>query len=330
MQLKWGIVGTGRICQDFCLALLTCDPHEHVIVAASSRDKTQADNFVRDFELGDQVRTYGSQEELFNDANVDIVYIGTIEQVHRDLCIKALTNNKHVLCEKPLAMNEAEVQDIVDTARKTKKFMMEAIWSRFFPIYDNLRDAVKQIGTVTYVECTFCVTGLVSFGIWSLLMAIGCYPVQAALIAFDHEEPVSIVASGHTREHQGEKTDSMATITLLFKNNRMAVLNCLGQDIGAINSLTIHGTEGVISLPTHFWCPTQIVLPNGHHIDHDLPETLKKTNYTHSAGLRYEAMACRDQIMNGKSEHPFMTLENSLQIARIIEQARKQILAAKH
>jgi hypothetical protein len=56
---------------------------------------------------------------------------------------------------------------------------------------------------------------------------------------------------------------------------------------------------------------------------------MKNTHYTNSAGLRYEAIACREQIMNGKSEHPLMTLENSLQIARIIEEAQKQILASK-
>jgi hypothetical protein len=88
--------------------------------------------------------------------------------------------------------------------------------------------------------------------------------------------------------------------------------------------------SGVISLPTHFWCPTRIILPNGHQVDHPLPETMKTTNYTNSAGLRYEAMACRDQIMKGENEHPFMTLENSLQIARIVEEVRKQVLASNH
>jgi dihydrodiol dehydrogenase / D-xylose 1-dehydrogenase (NADP) len=148
MQLKWGIVGTGKICEDFCLALLTCDSHEHAIVAVGSREKKKADEFVKKFNLGDQVRTYGSQEEIFQDSNVDIAYIGTIEHFHRDLCIKALNHDKHVLCEKPLAMNTGEVEEIIDAARKTKKFMMEAIWSRFFPIYDSLREAVKQIGKV--------------------------------------------------------------------------------------------------------------------------------------------------------------------------------------
>ena len=86
---------------------------------------------------------------------------------------------------------------------------------------------------------------------------------------------------------------------------------------------------GVVSLPTHFWCPTKMILPNGNQVEYKLPETLKPTNYTNSAGLRYEAIACREQIMNGQTEHPFMTLENSLQIARIIEEAQKQILASK-
>jgi len=75
-------------------------------------------------------------------------------------------------------------------------------------------------------------------------MGIGCYPLQAALIAFNHEEPESIVATGFTREFQGQLTDTTGTIILLFKNNRMAVLNCLGEDMEAIHSLKIHGTEG--------------------------------------------------------------------------------------
>lgn len=56
---------------------------------------------------------------------------------------------------------------------------------------------------------------------------------------------------------------------------------------------------------------------------------MKDTNFTHSAGLRYEAIACREQILQGQSEHPYMTLENSLQIARIIERAREQIGSSK-
>lgn len=155
MQLRWGIIGTGRICQDFCLALLTCSADEHRIVAVGARTKAQSEKFVQDFSLGDDVRVYGTQEDVYRDENVDIVYIGTIEQFHRKLTIEALENEKHVLCEKPLAMNEDEVKQMIETARRKKKFFMEAIWSRFFPIYDHLRDAVKQIGTVKNVFFLF-------------------------------------------------------------------------------------------------------------------------------------------------------------------------------
>jgi hypothetical protein len=87
---------------------------------------------------------------------------------------------------------------------------------------------------------------------------------------------------------------------------------------------------GTIRLPDHFWCPTQIRLVNGQIIQSPLPETMKATNYDHSAGLCYEAMACREQIINGNTEHPFMTHEHSLQIARIVQMARTQILACVH
>jgi predicted dehydrogenase len=89
------------------------------------------------------------------------------------------------------------------------------------------------------------VRGLIAAGIWSILMAIGCYPIQAALLAFDHEEPVSVIASGQTQIFQGELTDRMATVTLVFKNGRMAVLNCHGEDIESVSSLTIYGTQGI-------------------------------------------------------------------------------------
>jgi predicted dehydrogenase len=101
---------------------------------------------------------------------------------------------------------------------------------------------------VTFVECTFNVRGLTSGGFRSALMSIGCYPIQAALIAFNHEEPKSIVATGFKGEFQGKLTDRMVIIILKYSNNRLAVLNCLGEDIESINSLKIHGTKGKMKM----------------------------------------------------------------------------------
>lgn len=97
------------------------------------------------------------------------------------------------------------------------------------------------------MECTFNVRALNTNGRMSMLMAIGCYPIQAALIAFNHEEPESVVATGHTKEFQGKWNETAVSLTLKYSNGRLAVLNCLGEDIESINSLKVHGTKGEIS-----------------------------------------------------------------------------------
>jgi len=323
MQLKWAIIGTGNICRDFAIAMSTCDPAEHQIVAVGSRDENKAQKFAADFKIP---KSYGTYEAAMLDPNVDIVYIGTIEQIHRDLCLKAFQAKRHVLCEKPLGMNSREVEEINAAAKKSGKFFLEAMWSRFFPVYDDLREAVKNIGTVMFVDCTFCVP---NFGdkIWSILMSIGCYPLQAALLAFQHEQPEKVIASGHVRKlENGELSDSTANITLLFKNNRMAVLNIIGTDMDEINSLRIYGSKGTIEIPNYFWNASEIKLPTGEVIVKPLPVAEKPTYFARSVGLRYEAIACREYIMAGKTEHPFMTQEHSLMFAKIIEEARRQIL----
>lgn len=75
-------------------------------------------------------------------------------------------------------------------------------------------------------------------------MCIGCYPIQAALLAFNHEEPEAVVATGSTREYQGKQNDTVFSIVLKYSNNRQAVLNCLGENIDWISSLRIYGTKG--------------------------------------------------------------------------------------
>ncbi|CAF1563017.1 unnamed protein product, partial [Didymodactylos carnosus] len=297
---------------------------EHSVVAVGSRKQEQADKFATEFKIP---QSYGSYTACMSDANVDIVYIGTIEQLHRDLCLTAFQANKHVLCEKPLGMNSAEVEEILSTAKKSKVFFMEAIWSRFVPIYDDLREALKEIGTVTLVDCTICVPDLAK-NCYSLIMASGIYPIQVALLAFNHEEPEKIIASGHTKKNiDDEISDSMSTITLLYKKNRMAVLTNVGEDIEAVGSLKVYGTKGVISIPKCIWCPTELNMSGANTIVKPLPALEKATNFMNSVGLRYEAIAVREAILCGKTEHSYMKYEHSLLISKIMDETRRQIIA---
>ena len=136
MTLNWGIACTGLICQDFATALDTLESDQHVLRAVAARKLEDAAKFAQRFNM---VAHYDSYDALFADPDVDIVYVGSIIPAHKDLCIRALKAGKHVLCEKTMCVNGAEQEEILDTARVEKRFFMEAIWTRFFPIIDRLR-----------------------------------------------------------------------------------------------------------------------------------------------------------------------------------------------
>lgn len=133
----------------------------------------------------------------------DIVYIGAQNPQHLEIAMLMLEHGKHVLCEKPLCMNEKEVQRLIKYAEIKKLFLMEAIWSRFFPSYQYLRRQIDSgnLGTIEAVN--------VSFGFeledvdrmtkknqgGGTILDLGVYTVQLAQWAFG-EPPKSIKATG--------------------------------------------------------------------------------------------------------------------------------------
>lgn len=154
MPLNWGIASAGKICHDFVNALGTLSDNDHKAVAVAARDLKRAEEFAK---LHDIEKHYGSYEELAQDENVKVVYIGVLNPQHYSVAMLMLENGKHVLCEKPLCMNEKEVKKLIAYAERKKLFLMEAIWSRFFPSYAYLQKQIKNgmLGEIQEVHCTF-------------------------------------------------------------------------------------------------------------------------------------------------------------------------------
>lgn len=121
-EAKWGIVSTGLIAEDFAKAITTWKVPTQQIVAVSARNLDEAKKFAGQFEIP---AYYDSYEKLFADPNVNVIYIGSVNQTHRDLCLKAIEAGKHVLCEKPMAINRAEQEEVLKAAEKKKIFFME-------------------------------------------------------------------------------------------------------------------------------------------------------------------------------------------------------------
>ena len=92
------------------------------IVAVAGRSLERAKEFAARFSVA---KAYGSYEQLAQDSDVDIVYVGTINSAHYDCCMKMFKYNKHVLCEKPLTLNAIQTRQLIEAARSKKLFLME-------------------------------------------------------------------------------------------------------------------------------------------------------------------------------------------------------------
>ncbi|PPJ58020.1 hypothetical protein CBER1_03830 [Cercospora berteroae] len=156
-QLKWGILATGGIAETFSRDLWV-NPEtrgvkdiEHVVVAAassSSADRAQA--FLKEVRAPETAKAYGSYQELVNDPNVDIIYVATPHSHHYQNVRLALEAGKNVLCEKAFTTNAKQLEILVNIAKEKNLFLMEAVWTRYFPLSIYVRDTIKsgKLGTV--------------------------------------------------------------------------------------------------------------------------------------------------------------------------------------
>ncbi|WP_158977629.1 Gfo/Idh/MocA family protein [Cellulophaga sp. L1A9] len=156
-KLRWGIVGLGSIANHFVKDLALVEASELVAVASRSIDK--AEEFAKTYA---SKYAFGSYEELFKCNEVDVIYIATPHSFHAKLAIDAMYYGKHILCEKPLGVNSAEVVKMFEAAKENNVFLMEALWSRFNPSIQKITELIAEgvIGAIKYVHADFAFPAL--------------------------------------------------------------------------------------------------------------------------------------------------------------------------
>lgn len=324
LVLKWGIVSAGKISQDFCTALLTLKSEHHVLQAVAARNLDDANKFAERYQMP---AYYDSYDKLFLDSSINIVYIGSINTTHKDLCLKAFNAGKHVLCEKPMTMNQEEQEEVLNAAKEKNLFFMEAIWTRFFPAIDKIKAEIdnKTIGDLKFYIGNFMVPIKDVERIKSKelggggILDIGIYPIQLACHFFNHEEPIKITASGHLMP---TGVDECCTITLLFSNQRIATIN-ISTSCTMFAPTYFVGDKGVIRIPNFSWCPTEYYVNETKHVE-PIPECTP-TNFDRSVGLRFQAEAIREPISKGLIEHPRVKHDHSRLIMKILTESIRQI-----
>ena len=151
-RIRWGILGTGNIAGVFAKALPATRTGR--LVAVGSRSLASAETFARQFGIA---QVHGSYETLLADPQVDAVYISTPHPRHKPWVIAAARAKKHILCEKPLGMDAAEAQEMIDTAKADDVFLMEAFMYRCHPQIAQVIDLIRggAIGEVRAIHASF-------------------------------------------------------------------------------------------------------------------------------------------------------------------------------
>ncbi|XP_042344919.1 trans-1,2-dihydrobenzene-1,2-diol dehydrogenase isoform X1 [Plectropomus leopardus] len=295
------------------------------VVAVAARKLEDAQEFAKKHSIS---RAYGSYEELARDPDIDVVYIGVIHPYHLSTCLLFMNAKKNVLCEKPLAMNTKEVKEILASAKRNNVFLMEAVWTRFFPASVEIRRLLAQgeVGEVKLVRSEFGVpvmhlprSAQKELG-GGVMLDIGVYCLQFICMVYNGEKPECIQAMGICRE---TGVDETLAVTLKFSNNRMAVFSC-SSGVKLPNDAIIVGTKGIIRIPDHMWCPTSLVV-NGKETEFPVPEPCLPLNFLNSTGMRYEAEEVRQCLLKGLKESTVMSHADSLLLAEVEDEIRRQV-----
>ncbi len=319
-KIKWGILGTGWIAEQFVADLKHASNGE--LYAIGSRTKESADKFAEKF--GAPV-THGSYEELANDPNVDAIYVATPHPFHKENVLTALAGGKAVLCEKPFTVSAGELDELIETAREKKLFLMEAMWSRFLPPIEQVRQwlADDKIGDVRIVKAEFGFDAgwnpegrLLNpdLGGGALLDA-GIYPVSFASMVLG-PNPDNIWTTAYIGE---TGVDEHFTIMLDYGDGKTASLHG-GVRVNFPNDAFIHGTKGYIHIPQFLFAKEATLYVNGE-------EPVKVTDDREDRGIKgyaYEAEEVGRALLEGRRESTVITLAESLGIMRLLDNVRGQ------
>jgi len=315
--IKWGIISTGHISEKFAAALAILPEAE--LVAVASRNLESATQFAEKFNVQ---KAYSSYEELADDPDIDVVYIGTPHTFHLENSVMCMRKGKAVLCEKAFTMNASEALEMVRVAREENVFLMEAMITRQVPLIHKVLAWIKagRIGEPRMVRASRCARGEFKPGARQLnpelgggsLLDVGIYVVSFAQMIFQ-KPPVEAVGLGHIGDLC---SDEQGVAILKYDNGEIADLS-FALRTAAVNEAYVFGTEGYIKVHEVFAVPSKASL----FINKEEVEVIEEPIIGNA--LNYEAEEVMRCLRAGLKESPFMPLDESIIIMEILDQIRK-------
>ncbi len=314
--MNWGIIGYGEITPIFIEGLSVVEGQQLVGIASCSKHKK-----LREHKNYPLINVYASYKELIANSKIDIIYISTINNLHKLNVLSALKSGKHVLCEKPIGVSRADVEEMVVEAQRQGRFLMEGMWTRFLPAYKHFKSMLISgvIGRINFARIDF---GF--FSNWSDNRRLKNPALYGGAIldntdynVFLSQEIFRDMPSNISAIARYYKTgvDDMCAVTLQYPDGAIAQLFSSFQQKTNQEAI-IYGEKGHIHLKS-FWNCTHIELYTEEGLQTwDFP--FKKNGFEYEIE---EVVAC---IQNSQIESDIMPHNLSLDIAKIMDEIIKQ------
>ena len=314
-RTRWGILGAGSIAGRFSEALAALPEAE--TLAVGSRSQETADKFALAHGFS---RAYASYEDLAADPDLDVVYVATPHPFHAEnaeLCLRA---GKAVVCEKPFTVNAAEARRLVELARERDLFLMEGMWTRFFPLMGRLRRLLSEgaIGEPRMVSVDFGFRAPMDpysrlfdpkLG-GGAMLDVGVYCVSFASMVLGKPR------RGIGLSHLGETgVDEQFAAVLEHGAGRISSVTA-GTRTASPHEATVLGTEGYVRIHSAWWRPEAMTISRPGQKDEVVREP------TEENGFRYEAAEIMRCLSAGEKESQIMPLDETVAVLGAMDAIR--------
>jgi predicted dehydrogenase len=310
--IRWGVAGPGRAGSRFAEGLRAVEGA--TLNAVWGRDAEKARAYALRFGVPQALDSL----DLLVSSGVDAIYVATHPDSHAAICTKALEAGKHILCEKPAALNERQLIEVLAVARRHDRLFMEAMKPPFFPLYQRLREHLQSdpIGPIGYVRAGHADASMPpEFPLHFAelggggIMGIGPYE---AFLALDWLGDLKRVQTMGRLAASG--VDAFAVFQTEHERG-MAQLHT-GLDLLSRGDALLSAPRGYVLLHANWWNPRRATIHylDGRRIELDEP--------FEAGGFNYETAHFCSLIRQGKRESPEITHAISLGMARLLEAAR--------
>ena len=319
-MINWGIIGSGGIANKFAESAAVLDDIK--VVAAASRTQGKAEVFAEKHSIDNH---YSDYAELLKNDEVDAIYVATTHNFHYENVKQVLEANKPVLCEKPFTVNAREMRSLIALAERKQLFMMEAMWTRFLPAFEQVRIWLAEdiIGPVKQIQATFGFIfpfdpdhRLYNFDLaGGAVLDAGIYPLSFANMVMK-QKPVELKALG---EIGSTGVDEQSSYLLKYESGCLALLNST-VNAPVVSRAEVVGTKGRITIPKEFLNAQEVWL----ELNNQDP-IQKKFPFPNNTGFKFEIEAASESIRRGLLENKIMPLTDTLQLMETIDEIKNQL-----